>query len=57
MNMDDHDRHFLLGLMLATCLLLIWGGYTGAITIEQAGAVVRTLALVCLAWLCVESVQ
>ena len=55
--MDRRDWYFLMGLMGVMGLILILVGRGGAITIERAGAVLRTVVILCLAWLLLESVQ
>lgn len=55
--MSKHDGIFLIGLVGATCLIVSWGLSSGGITIEQAGAVVRNILVLCMAWFLLESIQ
>lgn len=55
--MDSRDWYFLIGLVGAMGIILLLGGRSSAITLEQATAVLRTVVMMCLAWLLLESVQ
>ena len=55
--MNRRDWNFVIGLMSATCVVLVWDMRGGVITIDQAGATARTIAMLCLAWLFLDSVQ
>lgn len=58
--MNRQDWNFLIGLLGVTGLILVVLVVTrdgAVITIEQTVAVLRTVVIMCLAWILLESVQ
>jgi|CXWK01.1.fsa_nt_gi hypothetical protein len=55
--MKRKDWNLLIGLVSATCLALVWGVRDGVITMEQASATMRTIVMLGLTWLFLESIS